>query len=212
MPERGAWRPGTGLISMAGMGPAPNPNRRRRNATVPMVPLPAAGRKGKVPAWPLGPDIVTQAKLRAAESKAERLQAMADDGLPVDERTLDRALEKVEHLRLVIEIQADRELELWREVWAMPQAVQWERLRWFRTVAQFVRWEVLGESGDMDASKEARQLGDRIGMTPLSLLRLRWEIVDAAASPARPAPTPPATPNGGTATVTPISRRQRLSG
>jgi hypothetical protein len=26
--------------------------------------------------------------------------------------------------------------------------------------------------------KEARQLGDRLGLTPLALLRLRWEITE----------------------------------
>jgi hypothetical protein len=172
-----------------------------------MTPLPAAGRKGKLPKWPLGPDIVTRAKLRVAQDKVEELEARLAEGEHVSEAALTRAKEKVAVLEQVVEVQQERELELWREVWAMPQAVQWERLRWFRTVAQFVRWEVLGESGDMDASKEARQIGDRIGMTPLSLLRLRWEIVDAAGQRTAPSP-PPAT--GGT--VTPISRRSRLSG
>lgn len=195
---------------MAGMGPAPNPNRRRRNVTVAMTPLPAAGRKGKTPTWPLGPDIVTRAKLRVAQDKVEELEARLAEGEHVSEAALTRAKEKVAVLEQVVEVQQERELELWREVWAMPQAVQWERLRWARTVAQFVRWEVLGESGDMDASKEARQIGDRIGMTPLSLLRLRWEIVDAAGQRTAPAPSSPPPAAGGT--VTPISRRQRLSG
>jgi hypothetical protein len=176
-----------------------------------MVPLPSGGRPGVAPRWPLGPDIVTKAKLRAAEARAQQLQQLADSGMPIDERTLDRALEKVEHLRLVVEIQTERELDLWREVWATPQAVQWERLRWTRTVAQYVRWEVLGESGDMDASKEARQLGDRIGMTPLSLLRLRWEIVEDTSRAASPPPAGPVPSDGG-AEVVQISRRQRLSG
>jgi hypothetical protein len=192
-------------------GAAPNPARRRRNATVPMVPLPAAGRKGRPPKWPLGPDIVTRARLTVARDKVEELEGRLAEGERVSEAALVRAREKVAVLEQVVEVQADREAELWREVWAMPQAVQWERLRWTRTVAQYVRWEVLGESGDMDASKEARQLGDRLGMTPLSLLRLRWEIVDDAGRVvSRPPAGPPPAP--GSATVTPISRRQRLSG
>lgn len=38
---------------MAGMGPPPNPNRRRRNATPNTIKLPAEGRKGRAPKWPL---------------------------------------------------------------------------------------------------------------------------------------------------------------
>lgn len=35
-------------------GPAPNPNARRRNARVGVVQLPAEGRQGPAPKWPLG--------------------------------------------------------------------------------------------------------------------------------------------------------------
>lgn len=38
---------------MAGNGPAPNPNARRRNARPAFRRLPAAGRRGDPPAWPL---------------------------------------------------------------------------------------------------------------------------------------------------------------
>lgn len=68
------------------------------------------------------------------------------------------------------------EAELWAELWTTPQAVAWEQLGYTREVAQYVRWKVLGELGDLDAAKEARQLSDRLGLTPLALLRLRWEI------------------------------------
>lgn len=39
---------------MAGNGPPPNPNARRRNARVGVVLLPAKGREGEPPAWPVG--------------------------------------------------------------------------------------------------------------------------------------------------------------
>ena len=71
---------------------------------------------------------------------------------------------------------ADLELALWTELWSTPQAVAWERLRWVRDVAQYVRWKVQGELGDLEASKEARQLSDRLGLTPLAMLRLGWTI------------------------------------
>lgn len=38
---------------MAGNGPPPNPNARRRNARPAFRRLPATGRRGTVPAWPL---------------------------------------------------------------------------------------------------------------------------------------------------------------
>lgn len=39
---------------MAGNGPAPNPNARRRNARPAFRRLPASGRQGDPPVWPLG--------------------------------------------------------------------------------------------------------------------------------------------------------------
>lgn len=126
---------------MAGMGPPPKAadQRARRNASVAMTPLPAGGRQGDPPPWPL-------------------------PVLPV--RDDDEDLHP-------------HEIVLWAELWATPQAVQWERLRWTREVAQYTRWKTLAEFGSLDAGKEARQLADRLGLSPLSLLRLRWEIIGA---------------------------------
>lgn len=120
MPKPGARQPNRGLGAGA------------------QVRLPAAGRQGKLPRWPL-----------PAASKPEI---------------------------------ADREAALWVEIWRTPQAVMWERLRWTHEVAQYVRWRVLGERGALEPAKEARQLADRLGLSPMALLRLRWEIVDEEAS------------------------------
>lgn len=38
---------------MAGMGPPPSPNRRRRNSQAALLKLPAEGRQGDPPPWPL---------------------------------------------------------------------------------------------------------------------------------------------------------------
>src|SRR5690242_19553073 len=121
-------------------GPLPKPagERRRRNATVAMTQLPAEGRKGPTPDWPL-------------------------PSLPTDDEGLFATLE-------------GREAELWDELWATPQAVAWERLRWLRTVARYVRFEVRAETGDLKAGAEARLLEDRLGLTPQAMLRLRWEV------------------------------------
>lgn len=94
-----------------------------------------------------------------------------------------------------LDAQRTVETELWTELWATPQAVAWETLGYHREVAQYVRWKVQAEMGNMDASKEARQLGDRLGLTPLALLRLRWEIVDEEAAEVRPRRRP-STPVG----------------
>ncbi len=168
---------------MPGMGPPPkHPSQtRRRNATVPMVELPAEGRQGDPPAWPLIPDIVTAAQRDLAEAKVERLRADRDEASgsaigPI-ERKLDAALERLEILERRLAHQRDLELALWGDLWRLPQAVQWERLAWTRDVAQYVRHKVLAELGDLDGAREARQWSDRLGLSPLAMLRLRWEVV-----------------------------------
>lgn len=172
---------------MAGMGPAPKPagvdgkGARRRNATVAMTRLPAAGREGKMPTWPLLDDVALTARRDVLARKAEAMRFEMDGTPPGPARTrLDRQIDaldiEVETLTQQLAVQRRLERALWRDLWKTPQAVAWERLGWTRDVAQYVRWKVLGELGQLDAAKEARQLSDRIGLTPLAMLRLRWEI------------------------------------
>lgn len=167
---------------MAGMGPPPKSNARRRNAQVAMTRLPAGGREGEPPKWPLIDDVVTVAKRDMARRQADELElALMEPDLSGRERAakqrkLDGAQAAATVLDKQIEAQAALENELWRDLWATPQAVAWERMGWTREVAQYVRWKVKAELGDLDASKEARQLGDRLGLTPLAMLRLRWEV------------------------------------
>lgn len=120
---------------MAGMGPPPNPNARRRNARPEMRRLPASGRRGDPPDWPLG-----------RTTKAER--------------------------------------ELWLQLWASPQAVAWESLGWARSVARYVVCVVKAEKRDAPVAllAEARQFEDRLGLNPLAMRRLMWEIVDLGAT------------------------------
>ena len=73
----------------------------------------------------------------------------------------------------------DHERKLWAELWRTPQAVMWERTNAHREVAAYVRWSLAAEAGDLRAAPEARQLSDRLGLTPLALRRLEWEIVEA---------------------------------
>jgi hypothetical protein len=190
------------VIDMAGMGPPPkNPAQRaRRNPTVAMTELPAEGRRKRAPNWPLIPDVVLTTRQRLAEDKAEALRwkvnELEDAGKPTGavERRLDAALEAAAIATAQLAEQRKLEALLWRDLWRTPQAVQWERLGWTRDVAQYVRHKVLAELGDLDSAKEARQWSDRLGLTPLAMLRLRWYVVaDELAerrqerTPARPA-------------------------
>lgn len=72
------------------------------------------------------------------------------------------------------------ELAVWREVWALPQALMWEKFRWFRTVARYVRILQRAEALDAgrDAMSEARQLEEHLGLTPKAMKSLMWVVVD----------------------------------
>jgi hypothetical protein len=105
----------------------PNPNAVRRNARPGVTMLPAKGRQGDAPDWPL-------------------------DGITVGEA------------------------QLWRELWATPQAVAWESFGWTRVVARYCRCVIVAEELNKDAMSEARQLEDRLGLTPKSMRMLMWQI------------------------------------
>jgi len=127
-------------------GPAPKKNARRRNIGPSAVTLPAEGRRGRPPAFPL-PAFSCWDQV---EEKAVRV----------------------------------RELALWRQLWCTPQAVAWERLRMHTEVGLYCRLRAQAERGDVKAASESRLMGDRLGMTPMSMLRLRWEIsTDELATP-----------------------------
>lgn len=123
-------------------GPAPkHPSQRRRTNSGPaMLQLPASGRPGDPPEWPLS-------RPRAAE------------------------------------------LKVWAELWALPQAVMWERLQWVRAVARYVRHlldvEVRNPSTRILA--EVRQMEDRLGLTPTAMMKLHWEIAPDEVAEARKA-------------------------
>lgn len=68
------------------------------------------------------------------------------------------------------------EWKLWRELWATPQAVMWERLGWTRVVARYVRCALAAEELNKDAMSEARQLEDRLGLTPKAMRLLLWTV------------------------------------
>lgn len=173
-------------------GPAPkHPDRRaRRNATVPMTQLPAGGRSGKTPKWPLPADVkmdveIELTKLQIAgiddeiewESTARRRSALR--------RQQDKLRKRIRELEAMRTAASRLELEIWKQLWATPQATQWEKRGWFREVAIFARHQAKGEVGSLDDAKEARQREDRLGLNDQAMLRLRWEIADAAPAAGR---------------------------
>ena len=179
---------------MPGMGPAPkDPSRRaRRNATIAMTQLPAEGRTGAPPRWPLPPNARLAAALFAARKASTKVEEqLVDEPTPALVRELARLDERMQLLETQMRESVRLETLMWFELWATPQAVMWERLRWTREVAQYCRLKVLAELGDLDAAKEARQIADRIGLTPLALLRLRWEIEASGQAAAAPPPSGP---------------------
>lgn len=192
-------------------GPAPkhpSVRARRNDVKKDFTVLPSSGRVGDAPAWPLSADVSTIADKRVADMMCEALEEqLANESDGRKRRTVLKQLEKAqttaERLGMVLESQEGAELALWTELWATPQAVEWERAHAFRAVALFVRWSIKAESGSIDATKEARMWSDRLGMNPLALQKLRQEVEHTEAAEARgaqrrqrPAPSPRAKGSG----------------
>lgn len=164
---------------MAGTGPPPNPNAIRRNARQGLTTLPAEGRKGRTPKWPLLPNPRLTARINILADAVEELEEreLAEGKLTRSERTaLTRKTEALAIAREEKRVIEETEAELWRELWHTPQACEWERLRWNREVAQYARWKAQAEAGDLDAGKESRQYADRLGLSPKGMRALMWVI------------------------------------
>ena len=160
----------------------PSVRARRNNPKAGFTSLPAGGRKGQAPAWPLPADTKSTATLELMEDRTASLVAEienAEDGRTKGRlrRTLDKQERETAILRLQVQQQHDLESDMWAMLWSTPQAQMWEDSAAFeRALAQFVRWNVKGEQGDLDAAKEARIRGKEFGLTPLTLMGLKAEI------------------------------------
>lgn len=137
-----------------------------------------------MPKWPLQPDVAMTAML---ETQRDRIAAKqveleaAEDGRSRAriKRELNKAELQCTTLALQIAQAQDAEIELWNELWSYPQAQLWEEMHAHREVAQYVRWKIRAEQGNLDAGKESRMLSDRLGLNPLALQRLRAEVESA---------------------------------
>ncbi len=78
----------------------------------------------------------------------------------------------------------------WHTLWAMPQAVMWERQRLEHVVARYVVVVLLANTGNLAAAAEARQMEDRLGLTPKAMRSLMWEIAADEVAEARQAAKP----------------------
>lgn len=117
-------------------GPAPKKYVRRRNARPDWVQLPAEGRTGPTPKWPL--------KGRTPAG--------------------------------------------WVDLWRTPQAVMWEQQGNELLVARYLKLRNLIQNPDsledVNAASwgELRQLEDRLGLSPMAMKRLMWEVEETPAS------------------------------
>lgn len=129
-------------------GPAPDPNAlRRERDSGEWTTLPADGRDGSAPQWPLS------------------------GGSP-------------------------RELELWARLWAMPQALMWERYGQELEVALYVRQLERFErpKSPIILGTLVRQLADSLGLTTPGMRANRWRI-ERVDEPATKAPVVPMRPS-----------------
>lgn len=71
------------------------------------------------------------------------------------------------------------ETQRWRDLWALPQAVMWERIGCVPTVARYCRIVLEAEQpgARRDAITEARQLETELGLTPKAMASLKWTVV-----------------------------------
>lgn len=156
--------------------------RRRRNVAPALWALASGERSVAPPAWPLAPDAALSVRAETFEDKVAALQAAleaADDGRARGRlrRQVDRAELVAALARAQLAAQTAAEADLWESLWRTPQSRIWETSDAFgRMLAQFVRWNVKAESGDLDAAREARLRGKEFGLTPLTLMGLKAEI------------------------------------
>ncbi len=67
---------------------------------------------------------------------------------------------------------------LWNQLWHTPQAVAWEEMGWTRQIARYVVSCVKAEApgGTAAMLSETRQMEDRLGLTPMAMRKLFWEM------------------------------------
>lgn len=111
-----------------------------------------------------------RARTNAAAGWVRVLPAHDYDG-PIPEWPLKPARTKVER---------DADAAMWEYVWRSPQGWAWIEMGPI-VVLELARYVKLHRSESDKAPAEIRQIGDRFGMSPLSMARLRWTIAESDA-------------------------------
>ena len=137
-------------------GPAPDPRSGRSEGRgLSFRELPARGRRGQAPKFPLSRPIVYWIH---EDEDGKRVREVDEDAT---------------------ELRVARELELWKWAWRTPQAVAWkeEPWRWY-SVAMWVRTAVVCESPEATAADKnsLHRFADQIGLTPAGLSSNGWVI------------------------------------
>lgn len=172
-------------------GPAPDPNAltrdkvRKSALNGEWVKLPASGRKGRTPPWPLDREKApTKAEVKELEARAADLE---------NELAAEAASAELARIEKVQRIQK-REGVLWARLWRKPQAIVWDLFGQHDEVAIYVR--TLVDSEQIGARPNVRTLlrqqQEALGLSLPGLARNRWVIVDDEAAAAQPAPAPQA--------------------
>ena len=153
---------------MATRGPLPDPNSRRRNApTIPTTNLPAAGRKGRVPAVPAAYALKKAGKAWWRWAWKLPQAAAWDDGALY---TLARRAQ----------LEDDLHLQDHFDPFELGELLGLDDEHKMLKELGFVIGRLKSMSGGRLAIlKEMRELDGKLGLNPEALAKLRWKIVDA---------------------------------
>lgn len=77
----------------------------------------------------------------------------------------------------------EHDLNMWHYIWRSQQGHAWITMGPL-VVLELARYVRLHRSESDKAAAEIRQIGDRFGMSPLSMARLRWTIGNTETEPA----------------------------
>lgn len=148
-------------------GPLPDPNRQRRNKpAIPTTNLPAGGRKGTTPKPPVGYDFGRRAAAwwkwawktpQAAAWSAGDLYVIARRAQLEDEMDALLRVDSGLDLAELLEVEPKEQLDDLKRLIATLKALA---------------------GGSIAVKKEARELDDRLGLTPKGFAALRFKIVD----------------------------------
>lgn len=148
-------------------GPLPDENRVRRNApTIPTTQLPASGRKGPAPTPPVGAGLGAAGKRWWKWAWSTPQAAGWDDGSLYVVARRARLEDDLAAIDVVDEFSIGDFLDFEEEHRKVMRRLD-DVLNRMKALA----------GGRMVLAREARELEDRLGLTPKGLAQLRWKIV-----------------------------------